>query len=89
MNRFHHHMSPSLLARGELLLTVDSPVWLQELNFFRGDILRKLSSYGVSAIRFRIGRVSANVKLGTQGAERRTVKKLTRYGTGLYPGDGR
>ncbi len=71
-----HHMSPSLLARGELLLTVDSPVWLQELNFFRGDILRKLSPYGVSAIRFRIGRVSANVKPGA-GSRKAKVKKLT------------
>jgi len=49
------HMIPSLLTRGELLLTVDSPVWLQELNFCKQEILKKLTPFGVSAIRFRLG----------------------------------
>ena len=70
------HMAPSLLARGELLLTVDSPVWLQELNFYRQDILKKLGSYGVSAIRFRLGRVSAKAKSGARN-QRATVKRLS------------
>jgi len=56
------HMYPSVLSKGELLLNVDSPVWLQELNFFRGEILKKLSSYNVKTLRFRLGRVSADIK---------------------------
>jgi len=53
-----HHMSPSMLSRGEILLNVDSPVWLQELQYYKDDILKKMRSYGVKAVRFRIGRVS-------------------------------
>jgi hypothetical protein len=70
-----HHMSPSLFTGGELLLNVDSPVWLQELKFYREDIIRKLSSYGVKAIRFRLGRVVTTGKSGV-GNERLGVKSL-------------
>lgn len=70
------HMFPALLTRGELLMTVDSPVWLQELNFYRGDILRKLGAYGVSKIRFRLGRVSARGKPGVTGKGDK-VKRLS------------
>jgi hypothetical protein len=52
------HMSPSLLSGNELLLTVDSPVWLQELKFYQEDIIKKLASYQVRTIRFRLGRVN-------------------------------
>ncbi len=52
------HMYPSRLTEGELLLNVDSPIWIQQLNFFRKDILTKLSRYGVREIRFRIGKIS-------------------------------
>ncbi len=51
------HMSPSRLTERELLLNVDSPIWIQQLNFFRKDILTKLSRYGVREIRFRIGKI--------------------------------
>ena len=70
------HMFPAMLTRGELLMTVDSPVWLQELNFYRGDILRKLGPYGVGTIRFRLGRVSAREKPGATGREDK-VKRLS------------
>jgi len=52
------HMSPCMLSEGEILLNVDSPVWLQELNFRKEDILRKITSYGVRSVRFKLGRVS-------------------------------
>jgi len=52
------HMSPYKLSEGEILLTVDSPVWLQELSFYKEDIIKKLSSYNVKSVRFRLGRVS-------------------------------
>ena len=62
-----YHMAPSLFSKGELLINVDSPVWRQELNFYKEDILKKLRPYGVSAVRFRLGRVSLTEKTGTKG----------------------
>ncbi len=53
-----HHMAPWRLSNGELLLNVDSNVWLQELKFYKEDILKKLSSYGVKTLKLRLGRVS-------------------------------
>jgi hypothetical protein len=52
------HMSPSRLFEGSLLLSVDSPAWMQQLGFYKKEILEKLSGYGVRDLRFRIGRVS-------------------------------
>lgn len=57
-----YHMSPSKLSGGEILLNVDSPVWLHELNFFKEEIFKKLSSYGVKSVRFRLGRTSIRGK---------------------------
>jgi len=56
------HMSPYKLSEGEILLNVDSPVWLHELNYFKKDIIKTLSSYGVRELRFRLGRVSTKAK---------------------------
>ncbi len=39
-------------------MNVDSNVWLQELKFYKEDILKKLSSYGVKTLKLRLGRVS-------------------------------
>jgi hypothetical protein len=55
-----HHISPCLLTAGELLINVDSPAWLQELKFFKEDILKKLQPFGIQSVRFRLGRVSMN-----------------------------
>jgi len=52
------HMSPARLTEGELLLNVDSPMWVQQLTFYKKEITAKLSGYGVREIRFRIGKVS-------------------------------
>ena len=54
-----YHMYPSALSGNELLLNVDSPVWLQELKFYQRDIIQKLSAYQVKTVRFRLGRVIA------------------------------
>jgi hypothetical protein len=55
-----HHIAPCLLTAGELLINVDSPAWLQELKFFKEDILKKLQPFGIQSVRFRLGRVSMN-----------------------------
>jgi hypothetical protein len=52
------HMSPWRLSGGELTLFVDSPVWMQQLNYCRQEIIGKLGRYGVKEVRFRIGRIS-------------------------------
>jgi hypothetical protein len=57
-----YHAAPSVLSEGELLLNVDSPAWLQELKFFTGDIVRKLSPFGVRTIRLRLGKVSSTLQ---------------------------
>jgi hypothetical protein len=54
-----HHMAPSVLSGDELLLSVDSPVWLQELKFYQAEIIKKLVPYQVKSVRFRLGRVPA------------------------------
>jgi hypothetical protein len=53
-----YHMSPCSLSHSEILLNVDSPVWLQELQYYKKDILKKMSLYGVKSIQLKIGRVS-------------------------------
>lgn len=53
------HMSPAGLKNGELLINVDSPVWLQQLTLLKKDILKKVDTFGVISIRFRHGRVNA------------------------------
>lgn len=60
------HMSPSVLKNGELLITVDSPVWLQQLTFFKNEIVGNLNAFGVKDVRFRIGRVNVKRSKGHQ-----------------------
>ena len=68
-----YHMSPSMLSGNEIVLNVDSPVWLQELKFYKEDIIKTLSLYGVKAVRFKLGRVSK--KSGVRSQKSR-VKSL-------------
>lgn len=51
------HMSPANLKEGELLINVDSPVWLQQLSFYKETIIKKLHPFGIKAVRFKLGRV--------------------------------
>ena len=51
------HMSPGGLSEGELLLFVDSPLWIQQLNYYKQEIITKLTRFGVKDVRFRLGRV--------------------------------
>jgi hypothetical protein len=60
------HMTPVQLSRNELLLNVDSPVWLQELKFYKQDIINKLSPHGVKDVRFRLGSVRSTIKTGAR-----------------------
>ncbi len=53
------HMYPSRLQRGELLINVDSPLWLQQLSFLKTQIIRNLAPFEIRDIRFRIGKLLA------------------------------
>lgn len=56
------HMSPCSLKQGELLITVDSPVWHQQLVYLKGEILKNISQFGVKDVRFRVGTVRMKTK---------------------------
>lgn len=68
------HTCPADLKKGELLITVDSPLWLQQLKFFKGEMTAKLASYGVTGVRFTHGslyraRRRGKPSGGTEGSE--------------------
>jgi hypothetical protein len=69
------HMSPSRLLEGELLLNVDSPIWMQQLGFCKNEILSKLKKYGVRDLRLRVGKVSTKTK-DLKGPETSKIKEL-------------
>jgi hypothetical protein len=71
-----YHAAPSVLSGGELVLNVDSPAWLQELKFFTGDIIKKLSPFGVRTIRLRLGKVKESISV-EQGARRSAPVQFT------------
>ncbi len=52
------HMSPSRLQKGELLINVDSPLWLQQLSFLKTQIVKNLSPFNIRDVRFRIGKAA-------------------------------
>jgi len=52
------HIYPVSLNNGVLVVNVDSPLWLQQLKFFKQAILKKLEAYGINAIDFRHGRTN-------------------------------
>lgn len=63
------HIYPFRLSEGEIIINVDSPVWMQELNYYRDDIVKKLSGYGVKEVRFRLGKVSMKTEQRGQKSE--------------------
>ncbi len=65
------HMRPSRLQNGELLINVDSSVWLQQISFYREDILRTLRPLGVKDVRFRIGRVTGAKPLSSERPQKK------------------
>jgi hypothetical protein len=67
------HMSPAVCNEQELLLNVESPVWMQQLTYYKKEIIRKLSSYGITDVRFRLGKVRKK----QQHTEKKKTKELT------------
>ena len=48
---------PVSFSDRELLLHVTSPIWMQQFSYHKSEILKKLSTYGVQDVRFRLGRI--------------------------------
>lgn len=51
------HTAPANLKEGELLINVDSPIWLQQLSFYKEAIIKKLHGFEIKTVRFKLGRV--------------------------------
>lgn len=56
------HMFPAALNEGELLLHVESPAWMQQLTYYKKEIIQKLSSYAITDVRFSLGRITNRKK---------------------------
>jgi len=50
------HIYPASLNNGILIIKVDSPLWMQQLKYFKKNILEKLSPYRIKNIDLRHGR---------------------------------
>ena len=66
------HMYPAGCTRDELLLNVDSPAWMQQLTYYKKDVIGKLSAYGITGVRFRVGKVRGRGK----PAEKRDIVRV-------------
>ncbi len=51
------HTAPAFLKERQLLISVDSPEWLHELQYHKPLILSKLRSYDITSVRFKIGKI--------------------------------
>ncbi|MCX7914351.1 MAG: DUF721 domain-containing protein [Thermodesulfovibrionales bacterium] len=56
------HTYPFELRDSELIINVDSAIWLQQLKFMQSMILSKLGDYPIKSIRLRIGKIKKRRK---------------------------
>lgn len=71
------HLYPASLKEGELIVNVDSPIWLQEVTLQRENFLKALKPFGLKGIKFRLGRVSQTKKASRSVHEKgKRSKKL-------------
>jgi len=56
------HTYPNSLKGQSIEVIVDSPAWLQNLNFLKGMVLEKLIDYKIQDIRFRVGKIPESEK---------------------------
>ncbi|MFN3395281.1 MAG: DUF721 domain-containing protein [Thermodesulfovibrionales bacterium] len=71
------HLYPVSLREGELLVNVDSSVWLQEVTVHKEELLNVLKPYCVKGIRFRLGKVFFKQRHRKQGANREYERELS------------
>ena len=51
------HTAPSALHEGLLTVNADTSAWLQEINYFKRELGKKLAPFGVKDLRFKLGRL--------------------------------
>ncbi len=51
------HTSPGSVSGKTITITVDTPQWLHHLGFFKEDILTKLKPFGLSEVKFKLGKI--------------------------------
>lgn len=79
------HLYPVNLKDGELLVNVDSPVWLQEVTIHKEELLNVLKPFCVRDIRFRLGRIGfrreniRSKKKGDKGPKRELTPQFLRF----------
>lgn len=71
------HLYPVSLRDGELLVNVDSSVWLQEVTVHKEELLNVLKPYYVKDIRFRLGKVFFRQRYRKQGVDREYKRELS------------
>jgi len=69
------HTCPSSLNNGVLVVSVDSPLWLQQLKFFKQAMLQKLAAYGIKSINFKHGRANFSGADRAQAHSEQSIKK--------------
>jgi len=51
------HTSPVELKGSKLVISVDSPAWLQHLKFLQKEIVEKMTAHGITQVQFRLGKI--------------------------------
>lgn len=73
------HLFPASFSERELLLYVTSPIWMQQFSYHKSEIIKKLSSYGVQNIRFRIGKIPQKKQELSSGSKTRELTLENRF----------
>jgi len=72
------HTEPKMFIRGVLTVAVDSPSWMQQLTFYKDDLIKKINN-GIGRdviidIRFKIGKIEDRIK--AQGSRLKDITPL-------------
>lgn len=63
-DKISSHAQPKMLIRGVLTVAVDSPAWMQQLTFYKEDLIDRINNGiekdVITDIHFRIGKVEKN-----------------------------
>jgi len=73
------HTSPESVDGKVITLTVDTPQWMHHLGFFKEDILTKLKPYGLTDVRFRLGKTARAKAAGPKPKETRLSDRDISY----------
>lgn len=75
--RLAQNLRPWKLSEGVLTLRADSPLWLEQANFLKHEILARLREMGVKDIRFTAGRLPASASPAKKQKKRPSIISAT------------